>query len=84
MTHVGLESILLAVLFAVVVRWWAQAGSKGKQLPLPPGPRGVPFLGNYFDLPDGEKDWLTYRTWGNTYGEYKVVISEVRCIIVHC
>jgi hypothetical protein len=77
MTHVGLvEIILLAVLSAVILCWWAQAGSKGKQLPLPPGPPALPILGNYFDLPNGEKDWLTYRAWGEKYGEYKIAMSE--------
>jgi len=77
MTHVGLvEIILLAVLSAVILCWWAQVGSKGKQLPLPPGPPALPILGNYFDLPNGEKDWLTYRAWGEKYGEYKIAMSE--------
>ncbi|KIM79034.1 hypothetical protein PILCRDRAFT_574370 [Piloderma croceum F 1598] len=77
-----MECILLAVLFAVVLRRWTKAGSKGKQLPLPPGPRTLPFLGNYFDLPDGEKDWVTYKAWGKTYGDVCSVSVGGQTIVV--
>ena len=36
-------------------------------LPRPPGPKGVPLLGNIFDFPK-EKEWLTYAKWGDEYG----------------
>ena len=42
--------------------------TKGKKnslssLPLPPGPKPVPVLGNALDLPK-EQEWLTYEKWG--------------------
>jgi hypothetical protein len=38
-----------------------------KGLPLPPGPRGLPFIGNALDLPPSQS-WLTYAKWSKQYG----------------
>ncbi|KAF9029997.1 cytochrome P450 [Hymenopellis radicata] len=43
--------------------------------PLPPGPKGLPLIGNLFDRPLHHA-WLTYTHWGSVYGEivsYKVL-----------
>ncbi|KAG0694426.1 cytochrome P450 [Suillus ampliporus] len=43
-------------------------------LPLPPGPRCLPFLGNILQL-DTNRPWLTYTAWGKTYG--KIIHSRI-------
>ncbi|KAG1837815.1 cytochrome P450 [Suillus tomentosus] len=44
-------------------------------LPLPPGPRPLPFLGNMLQL-DTKRPWLTYTEWGKAYGKI------VRCRVL--
>lgn len=40
---------------------------KGSSLSLPPGPIGLPLVGNIFDMPTS-REWLTFAKWGEKYG----------------
>ncbi|KAF9447305.1 putative CyP450 monooxygenase [Macrolepiota fuliginosa MF-IS2] len=42
--------------------------SSKQKLPLPPGPKPLPLVGNLFDYPH-DSPWLTYRDWCKEYGE---------------
>lgn len=35
---------------------------------LPPGPRGLPLIGNLLDMP-AEQEWLTFAQWGEKWGD---------------
>lgn len=37
-------------------------------LPLPPGPKGYPLIGNAYDIPH-HYPWLTYAEWAHNYGD---------------
>lgn len=61
---------------------------------LPPGPPGLPLLGNILDVP-GTYEWFTYHAWGRKYGtslavgpghQYPVIAEDVPFIesdIIH-
>jgi hypothetical protein len=38
------------------------------RLPLPPGPKPWPIIGNLLDLPK-DKAWITYQSWSQQYGD---------------
>ena len=38
------------------------------RLPLPPGPKGYPLIGNLFEMPV-DKPWVAYHEWRKTYGK---------------
>ncbi|KAF8999669.1 cytochrome P450 [Cyathus striatus] len=40
---------------------------RGNLAPLPPGPKGLPLIGNVTDLPNS-KPWETFSQWGDMYG----------------
>ena len=43
-------------------------------LPLPPGPKGYPLIGNLFDMPV-YKPWIVYDEWRKTYGKIFIIIN---------
>ncbi|KAK0236165.1 cytochrome P450 [Armillaria nabsnona] len=63
--------ISLLVFFAFVVLLFYRrfrVHRRQGSLPLPPGPKGLPLIGNLWDNP-AEYPWLTYAKWSATYGD---------------
>ena len=40
------------------------------QMPYPPGPKGVPFLGNIWDVPK-DHGWFKFKEIGDTLGAFQ-------------
>ena len=67
----------LAIIFSFVfIRSWL-SWRKRRVNPLPPGPRGLPIIGNILDMP-GENEFEVARQWGEKYGAHaiKPTLSE--------
>jgi hypothetical protein len=65
-----LKSDYLAILATLILVAFIRIRiRKLSRLPLPPGPRELPLLGNLFDLPTSQ-EWLTYAKLCKEYSIY--------------
>ncbi|KAI0774931.1 cytochrome P450 [Trametes elegans] len=62
-TALAVSAVILVVIAARTL--WSR---KIVALHLPPGPRGLPLLGNLFDMPRKEA-WKTFADWSREYGD---------------
>jgi hypothetical protein len=58
--------VLVGISGIVTVLAYRKLKAKGR-LPLPPGPPGLPIVGNIFDIPE-EDFWWKYKEWSDQYG----------------
>ncbi|KAF9220855.1 cytochrome P450 [Gyrodon lividus] len=70
-----------ALCFTFIRKAWRKRALRNG-LPLPPGPRGLPLIGNVFDLNMAEP-WLSYEQWGKQYGDlvYSSLVGQDFIII---
>ena len=76
---------MLAALFFTVMLFRQlkkRRDSNPNGLPLPPGPKGYPVIGNLFDMPD-DKPWVVYDEWRKTYGKIFMINDLSTQIIGH-
>jgi hypothetical protein len=65
-SYIVFPAILICAI-AIIAEGFRSTRKKANGMPLPPGPRLLPFVGNMFDI-DVARPWLTYAKWGKQYG----------------
>jgi hypothetical protein len=50
-----------------------------KTSPVPPGPRGIPLVGNVFDAPT-ERHWLKFAELGDIWGMFQLALTALATI----
>jgi len=61
----------VCLLVVFLVAWVV---SKRKRLPLPPGPKGLPILGNTYDVPRS-REWLAYERWARDFNSDVIYLN---------
>ena len=60
-------SVSFLCLSLLLLRWLVRALNYRKRLPLPPGPKGYPIIGNLLDMPK-VMPWKAFGEWAKKYG----------------
>lgn len=66
---------ILLVLLALVLALAGRYRWRTTKLPLPPGPKGYPIVGNLFDMPFKEQ-WVRYCDWCKQYSKWLSYLVE--------
>lgn len=66
--QLGLILCTLTLLTRGLARVMSDRRRNPSRLPLPPGPKGYPLIGNVLEMPTGFH-WRTYSQWAKVYGE---------------
>ncbi len=67
-------SAAVLLIFLYLKRNSARLSSSSK-LPLPPGPKGLPVIGNLLDMPTSF-EWETYHKWCKELGMFNFMIRR--------
>jgi len=65
------------LLFSIFTIVFLHTFRRRPALPFPPGPKGLPILGNALDMPR-ETPWLTYWQWGKKCSKYISLLRVCR------
>jgi hypothetical protein len=66
--NITITALVLALSIVLLHFLILQRRGAGNKLPLPPGPRPEPLIGNLQHVPS-TASWLQYTTWKKVYGK---------------
>lgn len=69
---------LLAIVYASVS--WCKIRRRRRFGVLPPGPQGLPIIGNVTDLSAIKEPWRTAADWHKQYGQCQITLHVVLCL----
>ncbi|KAI6042946.1 cytochrome P450 [Pisolithus marmoratus] len=77
-------SLVVGVLCGIAFSLWMAIRIRGGQLPYPPGPKRLPFIGNALDI-NLKEPHITYTQWATQYGGivYSRILNQ-DFVIVSC
>ncbi|KDQ59121.1 hypothetical protein JAAARDRAFT_127559 [Jaapia argillacea MUCL 33604] len=68
MSYSNTTLLSLPLVLGFLWKFFIQQFLSRRRLPLPPGPKPLPLLGNVLDMPS-DYPWLTYDKWRQQYGD---------------
>ncbi|EKM54991.1 uncharacterized protein PHACADRAFT_208527 [Phanerochaete carnosa HHB-10118-sp] len=71
----------LGLTLILILRWASQKMLERRKGPHPPGPPGLPLLGNLLDVPD-DPTWMAYIRWGEKYNSDVLRLNVLRDNII--